>query len=298
MKLLVSNGLLKGIIVSSASVRLIIGLLFIGLCQCIVSGPLTHPQKLPPTQVREHLFQLNDRFYSGDSPITAADFEALRQLGVTSIISVDGAEPERERAAEYGMTYMHWPVRYSAVTPEAALGIAQWVQKQPGIVYLHCHHGKHRGPAAAACVMLALDPTFTRQDAQNWLAIAGTDPRYEGLIELPWTTPRPTLAQLQASQNAKPQFSDNGMTATMVAVDERFDLLKTESATPNDAVILCELFHEAGRLPTPFAGEYAEPEALAQQLETALREKSLPKIERLRSQLSTQCTDCHARHRD
>lgn len=283
---------------SRASLRLVIGLLCIGLCQCIVSGPPTMPQKPPPIKIREHLFRLNDKLYSGDSPMTDADFRALRQLGVNCIISVDGAEPERELAAKYGIKYKHWPVRYSGLSPEAALGIAHWVKELPGTIYLHCHHGKHRGPAAAACVMLAIDPTFTRQDAKAWLTQAGTDPRYSGLVNLPWTMPRPTPTQWQASQSTKPTINENELTATMVAIDERFDMLKLDSATPNDAVILGELFHEAGRLPTDHAKQYAQPEALARQLEAALQSKSLPTIDRLRSQLSTRCTDCHANHRD
>ena len=275
-----------------------IGLLFIGLCQAIVSRPPIHVQKSPPKQQREHLFQLSDTLYSGDSPTSLADFQALRQRDVTTIISVDGAEPDRERAAQVGIEYKHWPVFYSGFSKETAWGIAHWVESQPGIVYLHCHHGKHRGPAVAACVMLAIDPTFTRQEAQQWLMLAGTDPRYTGLIRLPWTMPRPTASQWETSRRAEPSIDKNGLVPTMVAINERFDLLKQDSATPHDAVILGELLREAARLPKVDAQEYAEPEALARQLEEALQSKSWPNVERLRLRLSTQCTDCHAMHRD
>ena len=281
-----------------ASVRLVIFLTFIGVCQALISGPPTHLKKQPPKQLGEHLFRLNDHLYSGDSPMTLADFQALRQLGVTCMISVDGAVPDRELAAQVGIEYKHWPVLYSGFSKETAWGIAHWVKSQPGTVYLHCHHGKHRGPAAAACVMLALDPTFTRQDAEEWLTLAGTDPRYVGLIRMPWTMPRPTASQWETSRKTKPVIATDGLVPAMVAIDERFDLLKQDSATAHDAVILGELFREAARLPRVDAEEYAEPEALARQLEEALRSQSWPNVERLRVRLSTQCTDCHARHRD
>src|SRR5690606_38112793 len=49
-------------------------------------------------------------------------------------------------------------------------------------VYIHCHHGKHRSPAAAsvACVAAGLIP---ESQGVAVLELAGTSPKYRGLYQ-------------------------------------------------------------------------------------------------------------------
>src|SRR5207302_312223 len=112
-------------------------------------------------------------------------FRSLRDLGVKTVISVDGAKPDLARARRYGLRYVHVPIGYDGVPEQQALRLARAVRDLPGPVYLHCHHGKHRGPAAAAVVRRCLDEKCSVGQAVQWLRQAGTDPRYTGLYAAP-----------------------------------------------------------------------------------------------------------------
>src|SRR5262249_21685483 len=78
--------------------------------------------------------------FTGAQPEGAAGFDALREMGVRTIVSVDGARPDVAAAAARGMRYVHIPVTYAEVTTEQRLEIARAIRDLPGPVYLHCHH--------------------------------------------------------------------------------------------------------------------------------------------------------------
>jgi hypothetical protein len=62
------------------------------------------------------------------------------------------------------------------------LELAKAIRDLPKPIYVHCHHGKHRSPAAvaAACRTLGL---ITPEQALNTLKLAGTNPGFRGLFE-------------------------------------------------------------------------------------------------------------------
>src|SRR6516162_5840998 len=66
-------------------------------------------------------FRFSDKLISGSVPDTDDAFEALQELGVKTIISVDGDFPDEERAGKYGMKYVHLPIPYKEVPKERAL---------------------------------------------------------------------------------------------------------------------------------------------------------------------------------
>jgi protein tyrosine phosphatase (PTP) superfamily phosphohydrolase (DUF442 family) len=258
-------------------------------------------------------FRLSDRLYSGSSPDGEVGFASLRKLGVKTVILVDGAPPDVRLAERYGLRYVHVPVGYDGIPQEKAWEIAKAARDLPGPVYVHCHHGQHRGPAAAACVLLALDPGYTPDQASAWLKQAGTDSRYRGLVGLPQTLRRPTAADLDAlpadfpSQDAVPDLA-----RLMVAIDARWDQLKAAKAAgwkppdagpPHEALQLFELLREAGRMPdvtrrgAEFVALLRDAEAAAGELEAALRahpDKAKAAFERSQSL----CSKCHAKFRD
>src|SRR5947209_5366952 len=51
----------------------------------------------------------------------------------------------------------------------------------PSPVFVHCHHGQHRGPAAAAVCEIAADG-WNAPRARAWMTLAGTDAAYSGLF--------------------------------------------------------------------------------------------------------------------
>ena len=128
----------------------------------------------------ENVFQLPGDVYSGGEPASQAAFEQLRQLGVKTIVSVDGARPDVDAARRLGIRYVHIPIGYDGVDKEAAAKLKQVRITIDGPVYVHCHHGKHRGPAAT-CVLLSIRKDWSEADARSFLAAAGTANRYRGL---------------------------------------------------------------------------------------------------------------------
>lgn len=125
-------------------------------------------------------FRIGDRLYSGSEPATEEDFAALKAAGITTIVSVDGTEPHLEIVQSLGMRYIHIPIGYDQVDEHAVKCMARIAREIDGPIYLHCHHGKHRGPAAAA-VLAQLQGVFDAQQATAFMQAAGTGEQYRGL---------------------------------------------------------------------------------------------------------------------
>jgi protein tyrosine phosphatase (PTP) superfamily phosphohydrolase (DUF442 family) len=301
-------------------------LVFLGLaaaapgCQREAPGdPLPQPVAAPqPIQAGglHNVFRLSDKLYSGSGPETEADFRALEKLGVKTVISVDGARPDVETAKKCGLRYIHLPIGYDGMTRERALQLAKAVQDSPGPVYLHCHHGKHRGPAAAAAVMLCLDERCTVEQAEAFLKMAGTDPAYKGLVGLPRSLVRPSAAELGSVKGDFPETAPVAdLTRLMVEIDTRFDHLKLAHKAgwkapadhpdldpPHEARMLLEQYREAARLkserPAEFQQWLTEAADHAAALEKELRSGVGKQSEELLGKVRADCTRCHAKYRD
>src|SRR4051812_7808168 len=69
------------------------------------------PQPLEVRRVEgpgiENLFALSRDLYSGGSPEGDEGFQTLQKLGIKTIITVDGAQPDLERAHAFGFRYVH-----------------------------------------------------------------------------------------------------------------------------------------------------------------------------------------------
>ncbi|MCS7469289.1 hypothetical protein NZK35_21780 [Stieleria sp. ICT_E10.1] len=126
--------------------------------------------------------QVHPKVISGGLPDGEKAFEALQSLGVTTVISVDGMKPDVETAKKYGLRYIHLPHGYDGIPDERVKELAKAVRGFEGKIYIHCHHGKHRSPAAAsvACVAAGLIP---KSESLAILQLAGTSHHYRGLYE-------------------------------------------------------------------------------------------------------------------
>src|SRR5262245_28510235 len=168
--------------------------------------PADDPQPIPRELPGLHnVLRVNDKLLSGGSPDGDAGFASLKELGVRTVISVDGARPDVERARKYGLRYVHLPIGYDGVPREQALRIARAIRDLPGLVYLHCHHGHHRAPAAAAVANLCLDERCSATDAVAFLKEAGTSPKYKGLYASAEDFRRPTPGELDAVADDFPE---------------------------------------------------------------------------------------------
>ena len=184
------------------------------------------PARLVAQVPVENLFQLTPNLYSGGGPEGDEAFAALARLGIQTLISVDGAPPDVELARRHGMKYVHLPIGYDGVRSERLPQLLKAVRELPGPVLVHCHHGRHRGPAAAAlCAVGAAG--WTRPQALAWLGQAGTDPAYRGLhrdvAELP-VPPAAETARLVAQ--FPEQVTQRGLTEAMLQIDVACDRLK------------------------------------------------------------------------
>ena len=117
---------------------------------------------------------------SGGKPDGLTGFRSLRKLGVTTVISVDGVKPEISLARQVGIKYVHLPHGYDGISKQRAMELTRAVRVLPKPIYIHCHHGKHRSPAAGAiaCIQAGL---ISHVDGLRVLQIAGTGDEYVGL---------------------------------------------------------------------------------------------------------------------
>jgi protein tyrosine phosphatase (PTP) superfamily phosphohydrolase (DUF442 family) len=257
--------------------------------------------------------------YSGAAPEGDDGFESLQELGVRTIISVDGTEPDVEDAKAHGIRYVHLPVGYDGVSAERTLEIARAIHDLPGPVYLHCHHGKHRSASALGAAAVTLG-YLTPEQATARMKVSGTAENYKGLYKCVADATPADAAKLNTASNAFPSVSKtSGFTQTMVVVDEHFDSIKAvEKAkwtVPSDHPDLVPTA-VAGELHNLFRGLESDPDVKArpedfkqwlrdsatqaQTLEAELA-KPTPSGEVLAAQfklMSQTCKQCHAKYRD
>jgi protein tyrosine phosphatase (PTP) superfamily phosphohydrolase (DUF442 family) len=263
--------------------------------------------------------RLSERMISGASPETDADFAYLAAEGVKTIVSVDGARPDVEAAARHGLRYVHVPIGYDGIPREKQVVLAKAFRELPGPFYVHCHHGKHRGPAACMIGRMALDG-ITPEQAVAEMKDRGTDPRYRGLYAVPTTFREPTPEELAAAPSEFPAaVVVSGMTEAMVHVDATWERLKavrkTSWKTPADhpnvepaheATILAEHFRELARTDDvarrdeAFRRHLKASEDAAWELSAALRAGALDakKAAEAFDSIASSCAKCHTAYRD
>src|SRR5687768_15254905 len=76
-------------------------------------GPLPLTKSAPVDFDGLHnVIRVSENIYSGGVPEGDAGFQSLKKLGIKSIVTVDGARPEVEKAKAFGMRYVHLPFGY------------------------------------------------------------------------------------------------------------------------------------------------------------------------------------------
>jgi hypothetical protein len=255
--------------------------------------------------------------YVGGEPAGPEGFEWLTRLGVRVIVSVDGVRPDVQTARRYGLRYVHIPIGYEGIGPRAGSALTQVLRELHGPFYFHCHHGKHRAPAAAAvaCIGAGL---LTNEQGTELLRMAGTSKDYPGL----WRD----VAKFQAPTGpaARVELHDmapvSSFTAEMATLDRLWDRLlwcqeagwKTRPDHPDlvperEALLVYESLRElhrlarteaTGPLPEPFRSLLQEAEQLAAELRTAVKQQDHARADRLTRALEERCDRCHLEYRD
>ncbi len=276
----------------------ILVLLAVAECVAVQASSAAEPTKLQVSHL-SNAWQLHPQVICGGLPEGDAAFAELATLGVKTIISVDGATPDVPTATKYGLRYVHLPHGYDGIPECRAKELAKAVRDLPSPIYIHCHLGKHRAPAAAtvACVGAGLlEPAA----AETVLKTAGTGENYRGLYESARAArpiDRQILNDLPADFPAAAKLPP--LAESMVAIEKLHGHLLSQP-TPHDALLLREQFTELLRSersrPERFGALLLDSETAAKDLEAALVAGLATKPALIR--LSDDCTACHRQFRD
>jgi protein tyrosine phosphatase (PTP) superfamily phosphohydrolase (DUF442 family) len=266
----------------------------------------------------ENFFAVTDSIYSGGSPETGEAFQALAKLGIKTIITVDGAKPNVELAHRYGFRYIHLPHGYDGIPKETAIKLVKAAKAAEGPVFVHCHHGKHRGPAAVGVICQAT-ANWSPQTAEAWMRRAGTAPDYDGLYRSVREFQPPSAEELANVPDEFPETTEvSAMVDTMVEIEQRWDRLKKLTVKSNDraktaseAVLLWEQFREAQRLPElaqhgeVFQAAMAKSEKAAFRLREVLAAQAASgttaapvDLRQALDEVAQSCTRCHEAYRN
>ena len=264
-----------------------------------------------------NFIRASDKVFSGSQPDGDDAFAALAKLGVTTIVSVDGAKPDVERAAKQGIRTIHLPCGYDGIPPARVTDLVKVVATVPGPVYVHCHHGKHRGPTAVAVMCMASE-AWTKDRATEFLHQAGTAPEYAGLFRSisGFTLPEP--AKLSAvSTNFPSMVAPSTLVETMVVMDEHLENLSAaekvawtktpghpDSGPAHEALLLLEQLRELARTddtakrPEPFRQRLSRATRIAEELQAQITRGDNAKAGATFQQLNQSCAACHKMHRN
>lgn len=285
--------------------------------------------KVPPQDVHglHNVYKLSDSIVSGSEPHGEEAFKELQAMGITTILSVDGKVPDQELAAKYGMTYVHVPIQYKGITDDEMLKISKTFREQEGPFYVHCFHGKHRGPAAAEVGRIVLDGIPREQALAEMRQWCGTAKSYEGLYRV---IAEAEIPDAQASKAFAWDFPAaqplGGFREGMTEVSRSDDNLKFLSkrkweADPehpdvdafNEATKLASVLEESSKLeeiankPPDFRGWMADSVKHSAALRDALHElrsgqgdtaASAAKADESYKALTASCNACHDVYRN
>lgn len=308
---------------SITTLLFVVGMLFTTLFSSAQDPPAsTADPKLPATVQRlnatpgiENLFQVTANIYSGGEP-TEAGFQKLKELGITTIVSVDGLPPNISMAEKFGLRYFHIPMGYDQIEHAQFQDFVTLMNNEKGKIYIHCHHGKHRGPAAvAAC--LRISGEFTHQQALAFMRLAGTGKEYRGLWE--------SIEKLQPGSYKVGDLEDipalspqRDIAQEMAELDRAWEVLVAQNKQAEtrldlaQIVIVKESFRESLRFAkTSKAGTFGTTDQTSEflklleqsladtaALESAVTSNENEKARLLMNNLAKQCADCHSNYRN
>jgi protein tyrosine phosphatase (PTP) superfamily phosphohydrolase (DUF442 family) len=260
----------------------------------------------------ENVFQASAGLYSGGEPRGDEAFSLLAERGVRTIVSVDGAKPDVEAARRKGIRYVHIPFGYDGVDQASQAALTRVMREATGPIYVHCHHGKHRGPAAAAIACLAAG-RMTTDEAITFMRRAGTGAEYRGLWrDVEKFQPLPADAQLPSLvETAKV----DSLAEAMASLGRSWDQLKLcqdsgwkvppghpDVSPEHEALLVWEGLRECGRnlsredaqLEEGFSAATREAAAVRAALKEGRRDAASAALKRL----DAACQACHVEHRN
>jgi len=287
----------------------------------IVKLPEAHPDEWEDLH---NVIRLSDNIVSGSEPHGEAALARIAGMGVKTIVSVDGKTPDVETAERLGLRYVHVPIQYSGITDTEIADLAKTFRELPGPFYVHCFHGKHRGPAGAAVGRLVLDGAAREQTLAEMRQWCGTSKKYEGLYRDIATKPLPSAEQTAALEFDFPsRHPFQGTRQAMIdmarhwdnavalghndwAVDPKHPDLDPKNETDKVLDLFDALTADAGftKEPEDYRGWMTSAHGEAKQLVALIGRQRAGDAEAGRQaqetvkRLKTLCDSCHATYRD
>lgn len=263
-----------------------------------------------------NVYHLSEQIVSGGEPLGADGMAKVAAMGVKTILSVDGKIPDREAAARHGMRYVHVPIQYRRISGDELLKMAKMFRELDGPFYIHCFHGRHRGPAAAAVGRLVLDGASREQALAEMRQWCGASGKYEGLYRTIATATMPTPEQTQAYEWDFPAAHRLGdFRQSMVGLTRHWDNLEllgqrgfeADPAHPdldavNEAKQFASLFEQGAdytaHAPEDF-NEWMQDSVLeSKALLAALERGEAARAKKSLRVLKQTCVSCHASYRN
>ena len=252
--------------------------------------------------------KLAKQVYSGGEPAERKHFRWLAGQGVKTIVSVDGIAPDLNLAKAYGLRYVHIPLTYSGISRDSGLAMLRVLEEMPGPIFVHCHHGQHRAPAAVA-YMLRASESVSKDEALEILFRGGTSKEYLGL----WTdvrnakkrTDNEKLPELKSTATV-PDFAKR-MAGLARSLEKLQKVANGEARKRSySALLLSDDFRELER--SPFAkrhgGDFRALLEFSTKLSTQLHQASKAadfddkKFGELMDEMKQNCTRCHEQFRN
>lgn len=277
------------------------------------TGDANDPSPAQPTVERFHRW--SPRLAQGAEPTGDAAFADLAARGFKVIVSVDGKPPEVAAAARHGLRYVHLPIGYDGIGRERQLQIVKAVTDAEGPIYIHCHHGRHRGPAAAALARVARDGVTTEVAVRDLATTCS--PRYAGLFKSVRSFQVPSRAELETVAELPSVVRPSDPVEAMLTIEETWGHLRAlrdagwspladlpDLDPPHEALMLEEAFRELARLPDAallgkrFVGAAEDAAGQAAELSAALRAADATTAGRAFDGLKQRCSTCHERYRN
>ena len=294
--------------------------LLVILALFVVGSALAQSSRGPnpiKTKHVQNVHRIVQNVFSGGSPNTNHAFAELKELGIRTLISVDSTIPDRDLAKQHGLAYFHLPQNYRGISARDAKLLSKIIRESEGRVYIHCHHGIHRAPTAAAVGCIGLG-TLSSQSAEKVLKSIGTDPQYRGLYLAVRNADRISDDELTRVKIVDTTEKSPAKIAHSMALSHRMvDALRASSKirwqrppeqkegwiASHEALILHDELVELARQDHDWKEDRDFDQLLrqsadkAKQLHKTLLRSDHPEAVRVLMQLEKSCSNCHEQYR-
>ncbi|MCH2136272.1 MAG: hypothetical protein MK101_06775 [Phycisphaerales bacterium] len=259
-----------------------------------------------------NLTRLDHDVWTGPASIGV---DTLHEAGVGTIVSVDALPPQQKGHPH--IRRVHIPIVYTGISAEQANALLVAWRDCPRPLFIHCHHGKHRGPAAAVHLLQRLG-RVSAEEAVALLERCGTSKAYPGLwraVSTASPVPDKVLQGLKAT--LVPHRQVRSMAQAMARLDRAWTRIRQAAgngwkasqthpdlAPDADAAAVTDLLRaasthvEVGGSDPLLAEAFRQQVEAALSLEEALAEGDLPQADHILLQMDAACGACHRAQRD